>query len=76
METDTYRISLRINENLSEYDGSENIRMKVKDEEIVLNSVDINVKEISVNGKPVKFTMDKIKEELVLEDPWEILDRK
>jgi len=67
MEIDTYRIFLRINENLSEYDGSENIKMKVKDEEIVLNSVDINVREISVGGKPVKFTTDKEKEELNLE---------
>ena len=58
METDKYHIFLRINENLSEYDGTENIQMKVNDEEIVLNSVDINVKEISVNGKPVKFTMN------------------
>ena len=67
METDKYHIFLRINENLSEYDGTENIQMKVNDEEIVLNSVDINVKEISVNGKPVKFTMNSEKEELALE---------
>ncbi|WP_393971135.1 M1 family metallopeptidase [Oxyplasma meridianum] len=67
MEIETYRISLMIDENLSEYEGLENIKMKVKDEKIVLNSVDIDVKEISVNGEPVKFSMNKEKEELNLE---------
>ena len=67
METDRYSIFLEISENLGEYTGSERITMILKDEEIVLNSVDIDIKQVLINGKPVKYRLNPEKEEIVLE---------
>ncbi|MHB1812595.1 MAG: M1 family metallopeptidase [Thermoplasmataceae archaeon] len=67
METDKYSIFLKISENLGEYDGSERVTLILEDEEIVLNSVDLDIRKIAVNGKPVKYRLNSEKEEIVLE---------
>ena len=62
METDKYSIFLKISENLGEYDGSERVTLFLEDEEIVLNSVDLDIRKIAVNGKPVKYRLNSEKE--------------
>lgn len=66
MEFKNYKIEMKIDEQNDRFSGKETINLKASDEEIVLNSVDLEVGMVTVNGKDAEYVLSEERQELAL----------
>jgi tricorn protease interacting factor F2/3 len=67
MKIERYELHLNINDSEYSYEGTERIYLEGKDEKLVLNAVDLKIRNIWVNGKEVHFSLNSANEELCIE---------
>ncbi|AKA48223.1 hypothetical protein IX51_02890 [uncultured archaeon] len=59
MRVESYQILLKIDEEANKFSGSEEITLNADPGKLVLDSVDLNVEKVEVDGKPAKFSAGK-----------------
>ena len=67
MKVNTYSILLDVDSKSHSFAGHETISLQVDNEQVILNSVDLDIAKISIEGKNTGFTVDKEKEEVAIE---------